>query len=91
MGGGDLKSSKRERVMNYTCMKAENGVYISNEKYKLSIVEYKPTQPKYKLFRHEDFMQVFAQKICVDYIINCDCDAFFLLHIFLGWPKIADI
>ncbi len=57
--------------------KAENGVYISNEKYKLSIVEYKPTQPKYKLFRHEDFMQVFAQKICVDYIFNCDCDAFF--------------
>jgi hypothetical protein len=31
MGGGDLKSSKRERVMNYTCMKAENGVYFMTE------------------------------------------------------------
>lgn len=37
-----------------------------------NIVEYKPTQPKNDLYRHEDLMQVFAQKICVDYVFHCD-------------------
>lgn len=39
------------------------------------IVEYKPTKPKDKDFNYDDVMQVFAQKICVDYVFNCDCDA----------------
>lgn len=38
------------------------------------IVEYKPTKPKNKEYNFEDLMQVFAQKICVDYVFNCDCD-----------------
>lgn len=37
-----------------------------------TIVEYKPTRPKHKLYRHEDLMQVFAQKICVDYVFRCN-------------------
>ncbi len=37
-----------------------------------TIVEYKPTQPKSKLYRHEDLMQVFAQKLCVDYVFRCN-------------------
>jgi len=45
------------------------------ERYHLCIVEYKPTKPKNKLYYHEDMMQVFAQKICVDYVFHCDCDA----------------
>lgn len=44
-------------------------------KYKLCIVEYKPSQAKGNLYREEDLMQVFAQKICVDYVFQCDCDA----------------
>jgi CRISPR-associated exonuclease Cas4 len=39
------------------------------------IVEYKPTKPKDKDYNYDDLMQVFAQKICVDYVFNCDCDA----------------
>ena len=38
------------------------------------IVEYKPTKPKNKEYNFEDLMQVFSQKICVDYVFNCDCD-----------------
>ena len=37
-----------------------------------TVVEYKPTQPKNQLYRHEDLMQVFAQKLCVDYVFQCD-------------------
>jgi len=41
---------------------------------KLCLVEYKPTRPKNKEYNFDDLMQVFAQKICVDYVFNCDCD-----------------
>lgn len=45
-----------------------------DEKSDLCIVEYKPTKPKNKDYNFDDLMQVFAQKICVDYVFNCDCD-----------------
>ena len=40
-----------------------------------TIVEHKPTQPKSGDHREEDVMQVFAQKLCVDSLFGCDCDA----------------
>lgn len=54
----------------------DGGVEIPGyaSRYKLCIVEYKPTQPKSKSYNDEDLMQVFAQKICVDYVFGCDCD-----------------
>lgn len=54
----------------------EQGVSIgeSEEKYQVCIVEYKPTKPKSGDFHEEDLIQVFAQKICVDYVFGCDCD-----------------
>lgn len=56
----------------------EKGVSIngSEKLYRVDIVEYKPTSPKNGLHREEDVMQVFAQKICVDYTFNCKSDAF---------------
>ncbi len=45
-----------------------------NENSNLCIVEYKPSKPKNKDYNFDDLMQVFAQKICVDYVFNCDCD-----------------
>ena len=39
------------------------------------IVEYKPTKPKERTYNFDDLMQVFAQKICVDYVFSCDCTA----------------
>lgn len=41
----------------------------------LCIVEYKPTKSKDKDYNFDDLMQVFAQKICVDYVFGGDCDA----------------
>ncbi|MCI8631889.1 MAG: CRISPR-associated protein Cas4 [Lachnospiraceae bacterium] len=41
---------------------------------KFVIVEYKPTKPKNQEYNFDDSMQVFAQKICVDYVFDCDCE-----------------
>lgn len=56
--------------------KDKYGVTINGgeEKYRICIVEYKPTKPKNAEYREDDLMQVFAQKICVDYVFGCDCD-----------------
>lgn len=55
----------------------KNGISIngSEEKCNICIVEYKPTKPKNEEYREEDLMQVFAQKICVDFVFGGDCDA----------------
>lgn len=56
----------------------KNGVKVyknTNEKYSLCIVEYKPRAPKMDAFHEDDLMQVFAQKVCVDYIFHTDCNA----------------
>lgn len=39
------------------------------------IVEYKPTKPKSGLIRHDDAMQIYAQKLCVDKIFKTNCSA----------------
>lgn len=51
---------------------ASSGVNVLgfNQKMHLTIVEYKPTFPKYDGYNHDDLMQVFAQKLCVDYIFG---------------------
>jgi CRISPR-associated exonuclease Cas4 len=49
-------------------------IEINNKNSDLCIVEYKPTKPKNKDYNFDDLIQVFAQKICVDYIFNSDCD-----------------
>lgn len=48
-------------------------IEVKNDK-DLCIVEYKPTKPKNKDYNFDDLMQVFAQKICVDYVWGCDCE-----------------
>lgn len=56
--------------------KDKYGVSIdgSGEKYRICIVEYKPTKPKNAEYREDDLMQVFAQKICVDHVFGGDCE-----------------
>ena len=55
----------------------KNGVSInrSQNKYNICIVEYKPTKPKNAVYHEADLMQVFAQKICVDYVFGSDSEA----------------
>jgi CRISPR-associated exonuclease Cas4 len=57
--------------------KTEDGVCVDHSgcRYALTIVEYKPTKPKYAPFHPPDAIQVFAQKLCVDYVFGTDCDA----------------
>ena len=53
---------------------SSNGASLvgQTEKYDLCIVEYKPTKPKNDPYHFEDAMQVFAQKLCVDYVFHCN-------------------
>ncbi len=41
----------------------------------LCIVEYKPTKPKTGTIRHDDAMQLYAQKLCTDRLLKADCTA----------------
>lgn len=47
----------------------------TGRRYNLCIVEYKPTQPKGRDYNWDDAMQVYAQKVCVDSVFHCDCQA----------------
>jgi len=58
--------------------KSKDGTYIKglDGNYIVQIVEYKPTQPKDIPFNETDAIQVFAQKLCADFIWNCNSDAY---------------
>lgn len=59
-------------------VKCENGVEINglDGRYSVRIVEYKPKAPKDKDFGETDAIQVFAQKICTDYVWGGSCEAY---------------
>lgn len=48
----------------------------NNSTNSIKIIEYKPSKPKDRDFNREDLFQVFAQKLCVDYVFNCDSEAY---------------
>lgn len=52
----------------------EQGMSSGSER-NLTIVEYKPTRPKSGDFHEADALQVFAQKICADYVFGGKCGA----------------
>ena len=56
--------------------KDKNGIDLPglDGKYRLTIVEYKPTAPKNEPYHKDDLMQVFAQKICADHVFGTDVD-----------------
>jgi len=59
-------------------IKAADGVSIAGleGKYRVQIVEYKPQAPKSGGFNETDAIQVFAQKLCADYVWNCRSDGY---------------
>ncbi len=59
-------------------IRSDGGVPIKCHKgnFKVNIVEYKPTAPKNGTLRETDVIQVFAQKLCADYVWKCNSDAF---------------
>lgn len=56
----------------------KGGVHIDGleGEYRVKIVEYKPKAPKNESFNETDAIQVFAQKLCADYIWKCDCEGY---------------
>ena len=56
---------------------SKEGVSVGDDgrKYQICIVEYKPAKPKNEEIRPDDQMQIFAQKLCVDFAFGGDCDA----------------
>lgn len=54
-------------------VKSKTGTYIEQlgDKFDVNIVEYKPRQPVSGTANETDAIQVFAQKLCADYIWNC--------------------
>lgn len=56
----------------------KSGVEIAGRsgRYRVRIIEYKPTAPKNELFHSSDAIQVYAQKVCADRIWNCNCEAY---------------
>ncbi|MGN1113787.1 MAG: CRISPR-associated protein Cas4 [Oscillospiraceae bacterium] len=58
--------------------KSKKGVEIPGLEglYAVKIVEYKPKPPKTEPFHQSDAIQVFAQKICADYVFGCDSECF---------------
>ncbi len=63
--------------------KNKDGVPIDglDGKYTVRLVEYKPTQPKDGSIRETDAIQVFAQKLCADYIWKCNSEGTYIMPI----------
>lgn len=59
-------------------VRSSQGVTVSGLEgtYKVRLVEYKPKSPKGEAFHETDAIQVFAQKVCADYVWNCDSEAY---------------
>ena len=58
--------------------KNKEGVLIDglDGNFDIRIVEYKPKQPKDGSIRETDAIQVFAQKLCADYIWKCNSEGY---------------
>lgn len=59
-------------------VRSKDGVEIPGLEgsFKVCIVEYKPKPPQESNFHESDAIQVFAQKICADYVWKCNSEAF---------------
>ncbi|MGN0578085.1 MAG: CRISPR-associated protein Cas4 [Ruminiclostridium sp.] len=59
-------------------LRDKNGVKINGLEgnFSVSIIEYKPKAPKAEAFSATDAIQVFAQKICADFIWGCNSKAY---------------
>lgn len=60
-------------------VKSKSGVYIEplSGKYNVKIIEYKPRQKKSDEAALSEKMQLFAQKLCVDKLFDCNSETYF--------------
>lgn len=59
-------------------IKDKNGVEIEGLSglYSVRIIEYKPTKPTVGEYSETDTIQVFAQKLCADFVWGCDSECY---------------
>ncbi len=59
-------------------IRSRTGTYIKQlgDKFDVNIVEYKPRQPVSETANESDVIQVFAQKLCADYIWECKSEGY---------------
>lgn len=59
-------------------VKDKNGINIKGlpDSYLVKIIEYKPKCPKDCDYHETDAIQVFAQKLCADYVWGCNAECF---------------
>lgn len=59
-------------------IKDKAGVRINGlpDSYLVRIIEYKPKPPKDSDYHETDAIQMFAQKLCADYVWGCDAECF---------------
>lgn len=59
-------------------IKNPNGVEIKGlgGLYSVKLIEYKPSMPAVGEFNETDAIQVFAQKLCADFVWGCNCECF---------------
>lgn len=59
-------------------LRDDSGVPVPELKgtYQVRVIEYKPRAPKDVPYHETDAIQVFAQKICADFVWHCDSEAY---------------
>lgn len=59
-------------------LRDDNGVSVPElpGKYRVQVIEYKPRTPKDAPYHETDAIQVFAQKLCADFVWHYDCEAY---------------
>lgn len=59
-------------------IKDPHGTFIDTLKgnYNVKIIEYKPQKPKNMEYNETDAIQVYAQKLCADYVWNCNSECY---------------
>lgn len=59
-------------------IKSKDGVQVDGlpGKYTVRLIEYKPKAPKGEAFHETDAIQVFAQKVCADFVWKCNSEAY---------------
>lgn len=66
-------------ILDCLCLTPDdNGCFIEKygARFRLSIIEYKPSSTKKEEAEYADRMQLLAQKICVDAVFQTDCDVY---------------
>ena len=75
---GSHNFSTSNKIVRSSVTLYNDGVVIAGlpNRYLVKIIEYKPKPPKESDYHETDAIQVFAQKLCADFIWGCNAECF---------------